>query len=204
MEIKPPMKIRLLLVTFCLVVFAPSLFAQTTIKLFDATPIDSRDGSLPMGFDYSVAFGTKEVYLSCPAGAVSTISGPGNGNFIIDNYLSINNTNICPGGPEASCFAGVFNDPGQFLGEIMEVSYNSIAPVDVSSQLVGSGNFVFSLKDISWTYGSTEVYLNTTCSTVSQVCHRDNGRRTQKTLSIGGSAVAAHLAHGDTQGPCEQ
>jgi hypothetical protein len=200
----PPMKIKLLLVMLCLVVFTPNLFAQTSIKLFDATPIDTRDSSLLMGFDYSVSFGTKEIFLSCPVGAQSTISGPGNGNFIVDNYLSINNVNICPGGAEASCFNGTFNDPGQFLGEIMEVSYNGIAPVDVSSQITGSGNFVFNVKDISWTFGSTEVYLNTTCSTVSQVCHRDSGRRVSKTLSVGGSAVAAHLSHGDTEGPCEQ
>jgi len=198
------MKIKLLLVTFCLVVFTPSLFAQNTFKLFDATPIDSRDSSLPMGFDNSVAFGAKEIYLTCPVGAQSTISGPGGGNFIVDNYLSINNVNICPGGAEASCFSGTFNDPGQFLGEIMEVSYNGIAPVDVSSQITGSGNYVFNVRDISWTFGSTEIYLNTTCSTVSQVCHRDNGKPGGKTLTVGGSAVAAHLSHGDTQGPCQQ
>jgi len=200
----PPMKIKLLLAMLCLVVFTPTLFAQNTVKLFDATAIDSRDSSLPMGFEHSVNFGTKEIYLSCPVDAQSTISGPGGGNFIVDNYLTINNVNICPGGPEGSCFGGTFNDPGQFLGEIMEVSYNGIAPIDVSSQIVGSGNYVFNVRDISWTFGNTEVYLNTTCSFVSQVCHRDNGRRVSKTLTIGGSAVAAHLAHGDTQGPCEQ
>lgn len=198
------MKIKLLLVMFCLVVFSANLSAQTSIKLFDATPIDTRDSSLPMGFDYSVNFGTKEVYLSCPVGAQSTISGPNAGNFIVDNYITINNVNICPGGADASCFGGTFTDPGPFVGEMMEVAYHSIAPVDVSSYITGSGNYVFNVRDISWTFGSTEVYLNTTCSTVSQVCHRDNGRRVQKTLSIGGSAVAAHLSHGDTEGPCEQ
>lgn len=196
------MKNKILLVLFCLVVFAPTLFAQNTVKLFDATPIDMRDGSLPMGFEYAVSFGTKEIYLSCPVDAQTTISGPGGGNFIVDNYLTVNGVNICPGGGEVSCFAGTFNDPGQYLGEIMEVSYYGIAPVDISSQITGSGNYVFNVKDISWSFGSTEVYLNTTCSSVSQVCHRDNGRRVQKTLTIGGSAVAAHLAHGDTEGPC--
>lgn len=197
------MKVTLLLVLFCLVVFTPSLYAQNTIKLFDATPIDSRDGSLPMGWDNAINFGTKEIYLSCPLGAVSTISGPGGGNFIVDNYIAINNVNICPGGAEASCFGGTFNDPGQYLGEIMENSYYSIAPVDVSAQIATSGTYVFNVRDISWTFGSTEIYLNTACSMTTQVCHRDNGRRGSKTLSVGGSAVAAHLAHGDTQGPCQ-
>ncbi len=198
------MKMNILLSLFCLVIFSPTLFAQTNIKLFDATPIDSRDGSLPMGFEHAVEFGTKEVYLSCPLGAQSTISGPGGGNFIVDNYLTINNVNICPGGAESSCFSGTFNDPAHYIGEMMEISYYGIAPVDVSGYITGSGNYTFNVKDISWTFGSSEVYLNTTCSTVSQVCHRDNGRRTQKTLTIGGSAIAAHLNHGDTQGPCGQ
>jgi len=34
------------------------------------------------------------------------------------------------------------------------------------------------------------------------VCHRDNGKKGQKTLTIGADAVPAHLAHGDTAGPC--
>lgn len=198
------MKNKLLLVMFCLVVFTPTLFAQNVIKLFDATPIDSRDPNNTAGWDNPINFGTKEVYLSCPAGAVSTISGPGNGNFIVDNYIAINNVNVCPGGVEGSCFGGTFNDPGQFLGDSMEFAYYSIQPIDVSNQVVGSGNFVFNVRDVSWTFGSTEIYLNTTCSTVSQVCHRDNGRRGSKTLSVNAAAVAAHLAHGDTQGPCQQ
>ncbi len=196
------MKVKLILVLFCLVVFAPHAFAQNTVKLFDATPIDVRDPNLPMGFDYAVPFGTKEIYLSCPLGAQSTISGVGGGNMVIDNFLTVNGVNVCPGGGESSCFGGTFNDPANFLGEMMEVSYYTIAPIDVSSQITTSGNYVFSVKDISWTFGSSEVYLNTTCSFVPQVCHRDNGRRVEKTLTIGGAAVAAHLAHGDTQGPC--
>lgn len=37
-----------------------------------------------------------------------------------------------------------------------------------------------------------------------QICHRPPGNPdNSKTLSIGASAVAAHLAHGDTEGPCE-
>jgi hypothetical protein len=37
-----------------------------------------------------------------------------------------------------------------------------------------------------------------------QICHRPPGNPdNRKTLSIGASAVQAHLAHGDTEGPCE-
>jgi choice-of-anchor C domain-containing protein len=36
----------------------------------------------------------------------------------------------------------------------------------------------------------------------AQICHRDFGKRTQKTLIVGLSAIPAHLAHGDVDGPC--
>jgi choice-of-anchor C domain-containing protein len=36
------------------------------------------------------------------------------------------------------------------------------------------------------------------------VCHRNNGKKGQKTLMVSPSAVPAHLAHGDTQGPCPE
>jgi hypothetical protein len=199
-----PMKNNLLLVLFCLAVFTPTLFAQNAVKLFDAKVIDQADSAAPNTFETAAAFGTTEIYLSCPLDAQSTISGPGGGNFSVDNFLTVNGTNICSGAGGTSCFSSTLNDPMQFLGEIMEVSYLGVAPIDVSSQITTSGNYTFSIKDYGYTFGNTEIYLNTTCSFVSQVCHRDNGRRVQKTLTIGGSAVAAHLGHGDTEGPCAQ
>jgi len=36
------------------------------------------------------------------------------------------------------------------------------------------------------------------------VCHRNFGKKGQKTLMVSPSAVPAHLAHGDTQGPCPE
>ena len=38
----------------------------------------------------------------------------------------------------------------------------------------------------------------------AQICHRDFGKRTQKTIIVGLSAIAAHIAHGDPSpaGPC--
>jgi hypothetical protein len=202
------MKVNLLLVLFCLVVFSPNLFAQNTVKLFDAKAIDQTDPNATYNNIVNPsdvpAFGTTEIYLTCPLNPQSTISGPGGGNFSVDNFLTVNGTNVCPGGGWNNCFATTLNDPMHYLGEIMEVSYLGISPVDVSSRITTSGTYTFSVRDYGYTFGNTEIYLNTTCSFVSQVCHRDNGRRVAKTLTIGGSAVAAHLAHGDTQGPCEQ
>jgi len=39
-------------------------------------------------------------------------------------------------------------------------------------------------------------------SVTAQVCHRNNGSATYKTMIVGKPAVAAHLAHGDTAGAC--
>ncbi|HVE56941.1 MAG TPA: hypothetical protein VNB22_08930 [Pyrinomonadaceae bacterium] len=196
------MKVKLLLVLFCLVVFAPHAFAQNTVKLFDATPIEMRPSDPTLNFNTAVAFGTTEIYLTCPLNPQSNLSGPGGGNVIVDNFLTVNGTNICPGGGEYNCFDYTLNDPMHFLGEIVDVSYFGVAPIDISNQITASGTYKFEVKDYGYTFGSNEIYLNTTCSFVSQVCHRDNGRRVEKTLTIGGSAVAAHLAHGDTQGAC--
>lgn len=194
------MKMNVLLALFCLLTFSPTLFAQTSVKLFDPTLIQ-QSGSAT--FSKPVTFKSTEVYLACPLDARSTISGPDGGNFIVDNFMTVNGNNICVGGT-INCFTSTLGDPMQFLGEIMEVSYNGVSPVDVSSQITRSGNYTFELKDYSYTFGSTEIYLNTTCSMVSQVCHRDNGRRVQKTLTVGGSAAATHLNHGDTEGPCTE
>jgi hypothetical protein len=198
------MKTNLLLVLFCFVIFVPHVLAQNTVKLFDPTVIDLRDPNLALSFETAVAFKTTEIYLSCPLNAQTTISGPNNGNLIIDNFLTINGANICPGeNGQGSCFETTIADPYDYLGEIVEIPYVGIAPVNVSSRITTSGTYTFELKDYGYTFGNNEVYLHTTCSFVSQVCHRDNGRRQQRTLTIGASAVAAHLAHGDTEGPCQ-
>lgn len=39
-------------------------------------------------------------------------------------------------------------------------------------------------------------------SVTAQVCHRNNGSASFKTMIVGKPAVAAHLAHGDTVGAC--
>jgi choice-of-anchor C domain-containing protein len=40
-------------------------------------------------------------------------------------------------------------------------------------------------------------------SVTAQVCHRNNGAASYKTMIVGKPAVAAHLAHGDTAGACQ-
>ena len=36
-----------------------------------------------------------------------------------------------------------------------------------------------------------------------QICHLNNGAKGSKTLTVGASAIPAHIAHGDKAGPCE-
>ena len=90
------------------------------------------------------------------------------------------------------------------LGQPVTNSLNPIAPLTVSSVLTGTGLYTFRLMDYSYTFGNTEVWLNTSCAPVSQICHRNNGSTGQKTLNVGAAAVPAHLAHGDTLGACAQ
>lgn len=40
-------------------------------------------------------------------------------------------------------------------------------------------------------------------SMTPRVCHRNNGSKGQKTLTVGRAALDAHLAHGDYLGPCQ-
>ena len=121
------------------------------------------------------------------------------GNLIVDNFLAMNGDNVCPMG---RCFAGTFAAPQ--LGHSVEDAYYGIAPLDVSDLLVGSGVYKFELKDYGYSLGSTEVHLQTNCllEAASQICHRNFGNKGNRTLSVAESAVAAHLAHGDTAGPC--
>lgn len=188
---------RFTAILFFTVILSVAAFGQTTIKLFDAVPIDSGETAT---YDTAATFATTQVYLSCPSGPITSakISGPNGGKFIVDNYLTVNGANVCPG----NCFTGVLDDPMSFLGESMDIPYVGLDPIDISGFLSGNGLYTFSAMDYGYTLGSTEVHLTTTCSSVSQVCHRNNGSTGQKTLNVGAAAVAAHLGHGDTAGPC--
>ncbi len=101
-------------------------------------------------------------------------------------------------------FGGVFVPPFEMIGQAVETSYFGVAPINISGRLSGTGVYRFDLMDYGDLLGSSAVYLNTNCAldATTQVCHRNNGRSGEKTLTIGESAVASHLAHGDTPGPC--
>lgn len=207
------MKTKSILITICLLSFAAVASAQNTIKLFDPVPITVSDDNIWMNSDPYGSVKSVEVYLSCPTtGApTSSVSGPNGGDFIVDNFLSLNGSYLCNG----SCFSSP-GDPLGYLGMPAEASYGGVPAVDVSSRITGTGLYTFHLLDFGYTYASSAVYLNTSCSTIpvntppesptndGVICHRNNGSKEWKTLTVGLSAVPAHLAHGDTLGPCGQ
>ena len=200
------MKFRLILIAFCLMAFSSAALAQNSVKLFDPVAITSSDPSTLLSYNAVAPFGTTQVYLSCPVGEKpeATLTGPYGGKLVVDNYVTINGTNVCPNG---NCFVSVFADPVNYLGDSVNSSYLGVDPIDVSNVITGSGLYTFSFVDYGYTLASSEVYLNTSCSfapAASQVCHRDNGNKGQKTLTVGPAALSAHLAHGDSEGPCSE
>jgi len=197
------MKPYLLSTLLLAMLFSVNVAAQNTIKLFDATPVTLSDTSYPWNSITPYVFASKDVYLSCPLGGSSYayLTGPDNGDLIVDNFFTMNGNSVCP--DDWNCFNGVFVMPDQVLGMPMESAYYGVPPIDVSDRLNGSGVYSFVLSDYSYSYGNNDIYLHTSCSLGTYVCHRNKGKAPFKTLAISGNMLAAHLGHGDTEGPCE-
>jgi hypothetical protein len=196
------MRPTFLTILLLLLILCGSLSAQNTFKLFDAVPVTSTDPSVPWNPRQPITFATKEIFLSCPIGrtAQSYLTGPNGGNLIVDNFMHVNGANVCP--DEWNCFAGVSTSPQTAVGQDVESVYVGVPSLDISGRINATGLYTFTLLDYGYNFGSSEIYLHTSCSTITQVCHRNNGRNGQNTLTLSPSALRAHLAHGDTEGPC--
>jgi hypothetical protein len=199
------------------VALSGSASAQNVGKLFD--PVDITNSTFPdPGTDMEGAtdFVSKQLYLQCGANPTGQIEGPfPGGSLIIDNFIQVlspDNTslNYCPEPfPEADpgklgCFTlEPGGNPRAFLGQPVESIYGPVGPQDISASLrSGLGLYSFSLMDFSFAYGSSELFLNTSCAIKDKVCHLDSGKKGSKTLTVGAAAIPAHLNHGDTLGPC--
>ena len=150
-----------ILITILLLAFAGAGSAQNTVKLFDPTLIAWSDSIvLTNSFPYGM-FKTAQVYLSCPASGrmSSTISGPNGGDFIVDNFLMINDSYICSG----NCFNATTN-PLAYLGMPVEMGYEGVRPISVSRVITESGLYTFNLIDYGEIYGNGAIYLTTSCS----------------------------------------
>jgi hypothetical protein len=198
------MKTCLLLTLSFLAAFTMTAAGQNTTKLFDATPVSLTSTTVAWNPRAPMVFASKDVYLSCPMGGkpYAYVTGPNDGNLIVDNFFTMNGNNICP--DEWNCFAGAFISPSQAIGLPMESAYLGVAPIDVSDRIASSGIYSFVLSDYSYYYGNSEIYLHTSCSFGSYVCHHNSGSADSKTLAVSPNMLAAHLAHGDTEGPCQE
>ena len=208
------MKTKLISILFCIAAITANVTPQNVVKLFNAVPIGATDMNVVANQYPYGSYQSAEVYLSCPTESSprSSITGPNGGELVTDNYLTVNDQSVCPLG---NCFNGTLADPMTLIGSPMEAAYNAVEPLNISSVVAGTGSYTFNLIDYGYTYGNSDIFLNTSCTIIpvylpvqtaagagDQVCHRDNGKRGQRTLTVGASAVAAHVRHGDTAGPC--
>ncbi len=201
------MKIRMMLAMFFVLAIVPAVFAQTTIKLFDPVFLNADDT-----ITQPTPFRTTTVNLSCPTSQTGTLSGPGGGSLIVDDILTVNGMNVCPNG--GGCFS--FADDNSFFTArdfpgVFPVDFFYIGVNPIQIQLAaGINQYTFNLVNVGGSFGSTEINLTSTCTVVPApqqetftVCHRNNGSKEQKTITVGSqAAVDAHLKHGDTLGAC--
>lgn len=211
-----------IVITILLLTLAAVASAQNSIKLFDAVPVGASDYNVLMNSVPYGVFKSAHVYLSCPSSpkASATLSGPNGGELVVDNFLTLNGTNVCRG----NCFSFSAN-PAVYIGMPVEMAYGGVAPINVGREITGTGLYTFDLLDFGQLYGSSAIYLNTSCSIIpidtpptdqvptppvtpvpggNVICHRNNGNNGSVTLTVGAPAVAPHLAHGDTLGACSQ
>jgi hypothetical protein len=214
------MRVRLTLILCFVLALSATAAAQYSIKLFDATPV-AGTGTV-FSFETATPFATTEVYLYCETEfPQSSISGSEDGvyPFIVDNFLTVNDVNVCPDQEVASvdpflitaegqgnCFSSLKVDANLLVpGLPASEGYNGVGPVDVSGDIVTSGYYTFKLMDYGFVSANSDIYLHTTCSIhppKATICHRDMGKPGWKTISVGTASVQAHLNHGDYEGPC--
>lgn len=156
--------------------------------LFGATPIVG-SGQL-MTSDQAISFATVSRVLTCttPHTVIISSTPDGSGGVFVDNFLTVNGKNVCPGG---NCFSG----PGTI----------PVSPLNISS-LIPSGKHLVTFELMDWgvVLGNSPLYLVTTnCSVLSReiICHNP-GSSVQRQLPVTQSVISRHLGEGDSLGRC--
>jgi hypothetical protein len=162
------------LIMFVFLVGMPmQVFAQqTSIKLFDATPVF---GTGPVTSPAeAIPFASKSLIIHFAEGDTAVVSSTpdGTGPIVIDNFLTINGQNACVGVegqafPD-SCFGASIRDLGDpgVVGMPIGTVLTPITPIDVSASIPSgtSSTVVFDLRDYGSIAGNTDLFLVTTAT----------------------------------------
>jgi uncharacterized repeat protein (TIGR01451 family) len=162
-------------------VTAPALSGQTNaIQLFG--PANVRTSTQGTGYGNTAkSFNTKMLNLSCPSPVHATISSSpdGNGNVLIDNYISLSvasaASDICRNGTEENggqknCFTSNYADQaktGSLNGQDPDtfVTTGGVPPIDISSHFTpGTIQAEIGTVDTGGFLTSSSLYLVTNCT----------------------------------------
>jgi uncharacterized repeat protein (TIGR01451 family) len=169
------------LAAVCIAATASAVSAQTAIQLFG--PVNVRPSTQGTGYgNQAKTFNSKMLNLSCPSPVHATISSSpdGNGNVLVDNYVSLSvggngPVNICRNGVEENggqqdCFTSSYQSQasnGGLNGQDPDgfVSTGGVSPIDISNQLwPGMIQTQISLVDTGGYLTSSSLYLVTNCT----------------------------------------
>lgn len=142
----------------------------------------------------AVRVATKSYVITCtePYSAILSSTPDGLGKVLIDNFLTVNGTNVCPGGPNASanCFSGSGN--------------TSVNPINIARFLSkGKSMVTFDIMDWGSVWQNSNIYLVTSnCVIYSRetICH--NPGTDNRPISVTQSVLVDLLGRGDRLGAC--
>lgn len=172
----------------CVAVFAPVVLAQNSIQVF--SPVNVRASANGASYSSPNTFNSATLSLTCPASGITaklSSTADGNGNVLVDNFISVATgqsaptgtpVNVCTGGTSDNtqdgvsqdCFNTNYQSPagaGQLTGQNPDTfaSTGGVAPIDISSTfLPGSMQVQINLVDGGGFLASSSIYLNTNCT----------------------------------------
>ncbi len=139
------------------------------VKLFDAIPA-FETGSVTSPAS-AIVFAEKTLTVTRTVGSSLIISSTvdGTGPIVVDNFMTIDGTNVCIGGIESpagnqNCFAGLL---GGRTGP-METLLSPVVPLDVTTTIpLGTSTVTFQLRDFGAIAGNTNLFLMTVTSAIN-------------------------------------
>ncbi len=169
------------LAAVCIAATTSAVSAQTAIQLFG--PVNVRPSTQGTGRgSQAKTFNSTTLNLSCPSPVHATISSSpdGNGNVLVDNFVSLSvggksPVNICRYGVDEDwgqqdCFTSSYQSQAQNGGLNGQdpdgfVSTGGVRPIDISNHLwPGMMQTQISLVDTGGYLASSSLYLVTNCT----------------------------------------